>query len=189
MTQAREPVRPADHGESAVSAREPRADRPRVRDYGIPASLDGLLPWSWAVDHLEHALTYWIATVRPDGRPHAVPTWAVWLDGALWFEGGVGTRRARNLATNSNAVASIHIDDDAALIVEGAVEMRADPPVELAARLVEAYAKYRPTRWAYEADPANWSTENGGGLWALRPTVVLGWTRFPDDATRWRFGS
>jgi hypothetical protein len=166
---------------------EPRAERPGIRDYGVPESLEGLLPWSWAVEHLERSLTYWVSTVRPDRRPHAVPTWAVWLDGHLWFEGGIGTRRARNLAQNPAAVASVHIDDDAALIVEGVVEIRSDPPSELAARLVEAYTKYRPTRWAYEADPANWRRANGGGLWALRPVVVLGWTRFPDDATRWRF--
>lgn len=165
----------------------PRADRPGIRDYGVPTSLDGLLPWSWASGHLEQALTYWISTVRPDGRPHAVPTWAAWLDGRLWFEGGSGTRRARNLAGNPNAVASIHIDDDAALIVEGTVELSSDPPAALAARLVEAYAKYASTRWAYVADPANWRSERGGGLWALRPTLVLGWSRFPDDATRWRF--
>lgn len=168
-------------------SREPRADRPGVRGYGIPESDEGLLPWSWAVDQLERALTYWISTVRPDGRPHSVPTWAVWLDGSLWFEGGLDTRRARNLERNPAAVASIHVDDDAALIVEGVVERRSDPPEALAARLVEAYAKYRPTHWAYEANPANWRTANGGGLWALRPTLVLGWTCFPDDATRWRF--
>jgi hypothetical protein len=166
---------------------DPRADRPGTRDYGIPESLEGLLPWSWAVTQLERSLTYWISTVRPDGRPHAVPTWAVWLDGALWFEGGVGTRHARNLAGNPAAVASIHIDEDAALIVEGLVAMHPDPPPDQATRLVEAYAKYRLTRWAYEADPANWRRENGGGLWALRPVVALGWTHFPDDATRWRF--
>lgn len=165
----------------------PRTDRPGVRGYGIPETTDGLLPWSWALGQLERSLTYWVSTVRPDGRPHAVPTWAVWLDGHLWFEGGVGTRRARNLAQNPAAVASIHIDDDAALIVEGVVRLRSDPPVELAERLVEAYGKYRATRWAYEADPVNWRSESGGGLWALRPLVVLGWTRFPDDATRWRF--
>jgi hypothetical protein len=167
--------------------REPRADRPGVRDYGIPESTDGLLPWSWAVGHLEREYTYWLSTVRPDGRPHAVPTWAVWLDDALWFEGGTGTRHARNLAGNPAAVAAIHLDDDGALIVEGTVELRADPPADLAARLVGAFAKYRPTHWAYEADPSNWASERGGGLWALRPTLVLGWTRFPDDTTRWRF--
>jgi nitroimidazol reductase NimA-like FMN-containing flavoprotein (pyridoxamine 5'-phosphate oxidase superfamily) len=165
----------------------PRAERPGVKGYGIPEDATGLLPWAWAETHLRDALIYWISTVRPDGRPHAVPTWGVWLDGRLWFEGGTRTRRARNLAENPAAVASIHVDDDAALIVEGRVEVRSDPDPELVARLVEAFGKYRATHWAYEADPANWSSDSGGALWALRPAVVLGWSRFPGDATRWRF--
>lgn len=168
---------------------DPRPERPGVRGYGIPDSEDGLLPWSWAQDHLERAITYWIATTRPDGRPHSVPTWAVWLDGRLWLEGGLGTRHARNLAANPNAVATIHVDDDSAVIVEGVAELRLDPAPDLAARLVEAFGKYRHTRWAYEADSANWRTGSGGGLWAISPSVVLGWSRFPDDATRWRLES
>jgi hypothetical protein len=166
---------------------EPVADRPAVRDYGIPADLDGLLPWSWAEDHLRRSITYWISTVRPDGRPHSVPMWAVWLDGCLWFEGGSQTRRSRNLADNPTAVATVHVDDHAAVIVEGVVDLRTDPSDELARRLVKAFAKYRETSWAYEVDPANWRSGSGGGLWALRPTVVLGWSSFPETATRWRF--
>lgn len=166
---------------------EPRTDRPHIPGYGVPEGQEGLLPWSWAEARLRDAIVYWVSTVRPDGRPHAVPTWGAWLEGRLWFEGGLGTRRARNLAADPNAVVSINVSDDAALIVEGRVELRIDPEPSLAARLVEAYGKYRATRWRYEADPANWATGSGGGLWALRPVVVLGWSRFPDDATRWRF--
>jgi hypothetical protein len=166
---------------------EPRAERPSIPDYGVPESLAGTLPWSWAEDRLRRALTYWISTTRPDGRPHAAPVWAVWLDGRLWFEGGLRTRRARNLAIDPRAVAAVHVDDASAVIVEGLVELRTDPGEALSARLVEAYAKYRAAPWAYEADPSNWRSGSGGGLWALRPTVALGWSRFPDDATRWRW--
>lgn len=165
----------------------PRAERPSISDYGVPESDAGLLPWSWAEARLASALTYWISTTRPDGRPHAAPVWAVWLDGRLWFEGGLRTRRARNLASDPRAVAAVHVDDATAVIVEGVVEVRTDPDASLASRLVEAYAKYRPTRWAYEADPSNWRSGSGGGLWALRPVVAFGWSRFPEDATRWRF--
>ena len=66
--------------------------------YGVPETDEGLLDWSWAVTRLESALNYWFATTRSDGRPHAMPAWAVWLDGALYFEGSPMTRRARNLA-------------------------------------------------------------------------------------------
>jgi nitroimidazol reductase NimA-like FMN-containing flavoprotein (pyridoxamine 5'-phosphate oxidase superfamily) len=168
-------------------APEPRRDRPAVPDYGIPDTDEGLLPWSWAERILAESLVYWLSTVRPDGRPHAVPTWAAWLDGRLWFEGGRGTRHARNLREHPDAVASIHVDDATALIVEGRVELTSDPRPDLASRLVTAYAKYRASPWAYEADPSNWSSARGGMLAVLRPTKVLGWTHFPDDATRWCF--
>lgn len=166
---------------------EPKAERPTIPDYGVPETEEGLLPWSWAERRLGEALTYWVSTTRPDGRPHAAPVWAVWLDGRLWFEGGLRTRRARNLAADPRAVAAVHVDDATAVIVEGVVEVRTDPPPDLSARLVEAYDKYRSTPWAYQADPANWRSGSGGALWALRPTIALGWSRFPADATRWRF--
>ena len=47
--------------------------------YGVPETEEGVLDWSWAVERLEPALNYWFATTRPDGRPHAMPAWAVWL--------------------------------------------------------------------------------------------------------------
>jgi hypothetical protein len=165
----------------------PRASRPLLRDYGVPEDRDGLLPWPWVRERLREAIVYWVSTTRPDGGPHAAPIWGVWLDDGLWFEGGRGTRRARNLAADPRAVASVHVDDGTALIVEGSVEDRTDPDAALAGRLLEGFSKYRATRWAYEADPANWRSDRGGGLWCLRPSVVLAWSRFPDDATRFVF--
>jgi hypothetical protein len=52
--------------------------------YGVlPADQgSGLLPWSWALERLRNARNYWLTTVWPDGRPHVMPVWAVWLDRA-----------------------------------------------------------------------------------------------------------
>jgi pyridoxamine 5'-phosphate oxidase-like protein len=36
---------------------------------------------------LHEARLFWLATVRPEGRPH-VPLIAVWVDGALYFASG-----------------------------------------------------------------------------------------------------
>jgi Pyridoxamine 5'-phosphate oxidase len=33
-----------------------------------------------AVAHLERAGLFWVSTVRPDGRPHVTPVFAVWMD-------------------------------------------------------------------------------------------------------------
>src|SRR6266511_4118734 len=46
------------------------------------------LPWRWATTRLTAARSYWIATTRPDGRPHTRPVWGVWLDGRFYFSTG-----------------------------------------------------------------------------------------------------
>ena len=51
--------------------------------YGLPTSDDGLLEWSAVQGRLVEELHYWMATTRPDGRPHVVPRWGAWLDDAL----------------------------------------------------------------------------------------------------------
>jgi hypothetical protein len=47
-----------------------------------PEEGTGLLPWSWTVERLAGSRNYWLATVRPDGRPHVRvrPRWAFGLD-------------------------------------------------------------------------------------------------------------
>ena len=96
--------------------------------YGVPETEEGLLPWSWATARLEAALNYWFATTRPDGRPHAMPAWAVWLDDSLYFEGSPATRRARNLAENPQV--SVHLESgDEVVILEGRAGTRPRPSV------------------------------------------------------------
>ena len=72
-----------------------------------------------AIARLRAAMTYWIATTRPDGRPHSMPVWGVWVDGALWF--GTGGQKIRNLAHQPWAVAHLESGEDVA-IIEGPVE-------------------------------------------------------------------
>jgi hypothetical protein len=64
-------------------------------------------PWSVArkrIGNREKGQANWLATVRPDGRPHLMPLIAVWIDGAFHFLAGEGTRKAQNLAANSHCV-------------------------------------------------------------------------------------
>ena len=162
--------------------RQPRVERPFTEEgYGIPASIEGTLPWQWAQTMLVEAPVYWIASVRPDGRPHVTPIWAVWVDGAFWMEGGRRTRRFRNLTANPAAVVTIERDDDA-LILEGDAGLVTDLDETLVERLLEAYRKYLPTH-GYQAERENWRD----GIWRVVPHKVLGWSNFPADATRWTF--
>lgn len=59
-------------------------------------------PWAEARQSLEEAEIYWLSTVRPDGRPHVTPLFAVWLDGAAYFATGASERKAKNLAGNAH---------------------------------------------------------------------------------------
>ena len=70
--------------------------------YGIrPANEgSGLLPWSWAQRQLQASRNFWVVTLWPDGRPHAMPVWGVWDDGLFWFTSAVRSRKALNIAND-----------------------------------------------------------------------------------------
>jgi nitroimidazol reductase NimA-like FMN-containing flavoprotein (pyridoxamine 5'-phosphate oxidase superfamily) len=57
-----------------------------------------LLDWDWVLELLAAARSAWLATVRPDGRPHASPLWVVVVDRRIWFSTSATTAKARNLA-------------------------------------------------------------------------------------------
>jgi pyridoxine/pyridoxamine 5'-phosphate oxidase len=99
-----------------------------MKGYGIPADRKGMLEWKRVSQQLVESRNYWIATTRPDGRPHTVPVWGVWLDGALHFGTDRRSRKARNLATNQGTVIHLESGDDA-VILEGVAEEIADPSI------------------------------------------------------------
>lgn len=163
----------------------PSSDRPVFPDgYGIPETTDGLIRWADVESRLVAATSYWLATTRPDGRPHVVPRWGVWLDGRFWYDGAPTTRHAQNLLTNPHC--ALHLEDGTqAVIVEGtSAPARADAD-GLGARLSAAFAKYHDS--GYRPGPDAWSGEDGGGLRVLTPQRALAWFSFPTDATRFRF--
>jgi hypothetical protein len=76
------------------------------------------LPWSHAEDRLINSRSYWICTARPDGRPHAIPVWGMWVDGALYFGTARDARKAKNIA--NNPAVSVHLESgDDVVILEG----------------------------------------------------------------------
>ena len=163
---------------------EPEVSRPSMPEgYGVPSDAEGLLPWSWVEERLDAAATYWIGTTRPDGRPHAVPIWGAWLDDTFYFEGSPDTRRGRNLAHNPAVV--VHLDrGDDVVIVEGTAEEIGRPARSLATRLAEAFARKYRAKHGYAPKPDTWDE---GGLYAVRPSLVLAWSDFPRTTTRFRF--
>ncbi len=163
----------------------PHADRPVMPEgYGLPSSTDGMLKWSEVEARLVTATHYWLATVRPDGRPHVVPRWGVWVDGRFWYDGAPTTVHARNLVVNQSC--SLNLENGTeAVIVEGESLPARAPAEGLGARLSEAFAKYHDLGYQPKADA--WAGESGGGLRVLTPRRALAWFAFPADATRFQF--
>ncbi len=52
----------------------------------------------------EQSRTCWLATTRPDGRPHLMPVIAFWIDDAMHILAGKGTQKARNIAADDRCV-------------------------------------------------------------------------------------
>ncbi len=163
----------------------PRRDRPEMPDgYGLPISTDGLLGWSEVEEKLISAQHYWLATTRPDGRPHVVPRWGVWLSGRFYYDGAPTTRHVINLA--SNPACALHLESGAqAVIVEGVSEPTRAHPDGLGTLLAAAFGKYHDA--GYQPGPGSWAAEDGGGLRMLTPQRAIAWFTFPTDATRFRF--
>jgi PPOX class probable F420-dependent enzyme len=101
--------------------------------YGIvgPDEGSGLLDWSWAAERLSMARNYWVVTVWPDGRPHAMPVWGMWDDSTLWFTSAAQSRKVRNLradprccVTTEDASDPVIIEGRARIMTEAAVLRR-----------------------------------------------------------------
>ena len=162
---------------------DPIADRPRIPpEYGIPKSTKGLLAWSHLEERLAGATVYWIATSGPGGIPRVRPLDGLWHAGVLYVGGSPQTRWARDLAENPRV--AVHLDDGSdAVILEGEAELLEhgvdeDLAVILADLSNAKYPQYGMTPDSYR----------GPGPYAIRPKLAFGWTRFPKDVTRFRFG-
>jgi len=163
---------------------EPVAARPYMPGYGILGIEHGarLLPWSWAVERLARSHDYWIATTWPDGRPHVMPVWGVWLDHALWFSSAIGSRKVRNLRRDARCVATT---DDASepVVVEGRAEI-VMVDAQIIKFLAALNAKYNAAYALDFLEPSVNATVRLGPTWAFG-LIEAEFTRSP---TRWRFG-
>lgn len=138
--------------------------------------------WSWVAAQLTDSQNYWLCSVRPDGRPHVVPRWAVYVDGRIYYDGSPETRHAQNIDSNSNV--SVHLESgDQVIILDGSSGPAGKPTPELDAKLVKAYRKkYAP--YGYSPKPHQWDQ---GGLYVFTPRQCIAWTKFNEDPTRFTF--
>jgi Pyridoxamine 5'-phosphate oxidase len=133
--------------------------------------------------------THWLATTRPDGRPHVVPIGAVWDSSHFYFSAGDGTRKAKNLAQNPACVMTLAAKD-LDISVEGtATKVTDEAKLRL---LAEVFAsggwspEVRDGAFYHEfsapsAGPPPWY------VYEFTPKVVFAVaTAEPYGATRWR---
>src|SRR5437016_4155658 len=158
---------------------EPASSRPSFTPgYGIdPAKTEGLLPWSFVAERMAGSRNYWVASSRPDGRPHVAPVWGLWLDDAFYFSTDPESVKGRNLTAKPEVV--IHLESgDEVVILEGTAE-RVVEQAELT-RFAETYdAKY-----GFKPDP----TKPDQGVYRLNLRTAFAWTEkdFLTNTTRWQ---
>lgn len=161
-------------------------------------NLDGYgfaeLPWSRPREVLADAgdadTTWFLGTIKPDGRPHAAGIGAQWHDGDLYFTSGPGTRKARDLAANAACTISVKVKG-IDLVFEGEAARVTDPTT-----LDALAARYREAGWPAQVEndafTAPFSAPSAGPppwhLYRFRFDTVFGVaTAEPYGATRWRF--
>ncbi len=154
----------------------PRAERPHMPGYGITASADGMLPWSWAEERLNASRIFWLTTITPKGEPHVMPIWGIWAEGKFYFSTGTTSVKARNLAANARCVIT-NDNADQAMILHGDARR-----FENKARIAKLSKIYK-AKYDFPLDPRM------GTVFELTPTLAFGQPHddYAKSATRWRF--
>jgi len=151
------------------------------------------MSWSEARRRLAEAQTYWLATVTPEGRPHARPVLGVWVDETLHTTSSPAARKACNLALNDRCSFSIAADGVDVVLEGTAAKVTDDEHLQ---RVADAYkAKYGwPPTVVDGAFDAPYGAPTAGPppyeVYEIAPSVVFGFGTGNEHApksTRWRF--
>ena len=138
-------------------------------------------------DYADPASRFWIATTRPDGRPHVMAVGIVWDGDRFYLCTGAGTQKGKNLAHEPRCMVSIAapgVDIEAegvATIIRDDTELR---------RIATLFDDWGPevrdgAFWhdysAPSAGPPPWD------VYEIRPTTFYAVAGVePHGATRWR---
>jgi hypothetical protein len=113
-----------------------------------------------AAKRLETEANIWVATARPDGRPHLTPVWFAWCAGKLYACVQSGSVKARNLRQNPQVSLALENGSNP-VICEGTAALLAPPwPEEVAAIFAAKYEWNIHTDTEYdqllEITPVKW---------------------------------
>jgi len=151
-------------------------------------------PWAAGLEQIIDADTFWLSTVRPDGRPHVTPLIAVWHGDAIWFTTGPDERKAKNLAENSSCVLTTGrsdlVDGGLDIVLEGTAEQVTNE-AELQP-IAEAFAaKYGTEIWNFVVRDGAFSDRVTGGraiVFRVQPVRGLGFRKGETfSQTTWSF--
>ena len=140
------------------------------------------VPWEHVEQRMTGSINYWLCSVYPDGRPHVVPRWGVYIDGRLYYVGSPETRHARNIDKNPNVTLHLESGNDV-VIMEGTSLPASKPTPDFAQRLSAAY-KMKYESDGYAPEPTQWDE---GGLYVFTPRQCLAWTKFFENPTKFIF--
>ena len=148
------------------------------KDYGSPKKK---LEWASVQTDLEEAPVYWVASTRPDGRPHVVPRDGIWLDDT-WYYGG-SPETVHNHNVEKNAAAVMHIGDGMkAIIVEGETRF-----VKTSQEIGQKLADINNVKYAHYGMNSTAEAYTRRGTLALKAKRVIAWNVLFEDATRFVF--
>jgi hypothetical protein len=159
--------------------------------YGSPP-----LEWERVIDALDKtadrnyadpASRFWIATTRPDGRPHLMAVGIVWNEGKFYLATGAGTQKGKNLAHDPRCMVSIAAPG---IDIEAVGEAKIIRDEGYLQRIAELFSDWGPTVrdgafWheysAPSAGPPPWD------VYEITPTTFYAVaSEEPHGATRWQ---
>lgn len=114
-------------------------------------------------ERLSREANIWLATTRPDGRPHLVPIWFVWHDEQFYILTTLDTVKAKNLQANPRA--SVALESGSQPLIAECTASRLEKPYPDG--LAEAFQR------KYDWDITRDGEYNG--MFALRPVKWLTW--------------
>jgi hypothetical protein len=170
------------------------AKKEPVEEQNLDGSGAPPIPWTRARERLEEdagiSPTHWLATVRPDGKPHVMPVWTVWVDGAFYFVAGATTHQGKNLAQQASCVITV-ASSGLDLVVEGEATKVSDET-----RLQQIADAYAVQGWHPVVQSGVFYADHGApgagpppyDVYEVVPVTVFGLdTDEPYGSTRWRF--
>lgn len=157
----------------------PKQERPIIPEtYGFTPSTPHKPPlWQTIADRIRASRNYWICSVSPDGSPHALPVWGIWLDHELYFVTQRASKKGRNLLANLKIAIHLESGDDV-VAFQGKV-MEVTEPLHFA-KVAAAYSE------KYNGDQIFPTIEV---VFQLLPRFAFTWSEssYHETATRWRF--